>query len=91
MATHSIVTLSSTTPTRLSPQATHSGVEVILQNISTNGYVYVGGADVSSSNYGYRVDEDSAFGSNVLPKEEMYAISQNNGTQIAVYQNGLVL
>lgn len=91
MATHSIVTLSSTTPTRLSPQATHSGVEVILQNISTNGYVYVGGADVSSTNYGYRVDEDSAFGGNVLPKEEMYAIAQNNGTQIAVYQNGLVL
>lgn len=91
MATHSIVTLSSTTPTRLSPQATHSGVEVILQNISTNGYVYVGGADVSSTSYGYRVDEDSAFGGNVLPKEEMYAIAQNNGTQIAVYQNGLVL
>lgn len=91
MATHSIVTLSSTTPTRLSPQATHSGVEIVLQNISANGYVYVGGANVSSTNYGYRVDEDSAFGGNVLPKEEMYAIAQNNGTQIAVYQNGLVL
>ena len=91
MATHSIVTLSSTTPTRLSPQATHSGVEVILQNISTNGYVYVGGADVSPTNYGYRVDEDSAFGGNVPSKEEMWAIAQNSGTEVAVYTSGLVM
>lgn len=91
MATHTIVTLSSTTPTRLSPQATHSGAEVILQNISTNGYVYVGGPNVSSTNYGYRVDEDSAFGGNVPSKEEMWAIAQNNGTQIAVYTSGLVI
>ena len=91
MATHSILTLSSTTPTRLSPEGTHSGVEIVLQNISANGYVYVGGENVSSSNYGYRIDEDSAFGGNVLPKEAMYAIAQNNGTQVAVYQNGLVM
>jgi hypothetical protein len=91
MANHFIVTLSSTTPTRLSPQATHSGVEVILQNISTNGYVYVGGPDVSSTNYGFRVDEDSAFGGNVPSKEEMWAIAETNGTVIAVYTSGLVM
>lgn len=91
MANHSIITLSSSTPTRLSPQATHSGVEVIIQNISANGYVYVGGSNVSSSNYGFRVEADGAFGGNVHPKEEMYAIGQFDGMQIAVLQSGLVI
>jgi len=89
MANHSILILSNTTPTRLSPNGVHSGVELVIQNVSTNGYVYVGGPTVSSTSYGFRIDEDSAFGMNVLPQESMYAIAQNDGTTVAVITSGL--
>jgi hypothetical protein len=89
MANHSTFTLSNTTPTLLSPEGIHSGVELVIQNVSTNGYVYVGGPNVTSGSYGFRIDEESAFGMNVFPKESMYAIAENNGTVIATISSGL--
>lgn len=90
MATHSNKTLSNAVPMLLSPNGTHSGVDLIIQNLSTSGYVYVGGENVSSTSFGYRIDAESAFGMTVPPKESLYAIAQINGTPVAIIESGLV-
>jgi hypothetical protein len=51
MTTHAIVALNNATPTLVSPNGTHSGCDITVQNINESGYVYVGGAGVTTTSY----------------------------------------
>jgi hypothetical protein len=63
MTTNRIVALSTTSPTLLSPAGTHSGVDITVQNINAEGYVYIGGSNLTNGNYGFRIDPSHAIGS----------------------------
>ena len=75
MTQSNIVNLLNNAPTRLSPFGTHSGIDITIQNVNVSGYIYVGGENVSSSNYGYRIQPNQAISFELGGRDTLYAIS----------------
>jgi len=91
MTTHSLTALSSASATRLTPNGTHSGIDVTIQNVHASAIVYIGGIGVTSSSYGYRLSPGAAWSVELSGKDAIYAISNTNGSQVAVLQTSLEL
>jgi hypothetical protein len=90
MTTHALITLSNTTATRLSPNGTHSGMDITLQNVNNEGYIYVGGSDdISSTNYGFRIMPNHSFSIELNGKDAIYAIASTNGLSLAILKTNL--
>ncbi len=89
MTQHSLITLSSSTTTRLTPNGIHSGLDITIQNVDETAYVYIGGEDVTSEDYGYRIGPDNAWSIELSGKDSLYAISDTNNSQIAVLKTSL--
>ncbi len=87
--THSLVTLSNVTETRLTPPGIHSGMDITIQNVNDTGYIYIGGEGVTSTNYGYRVSPNTAISWELPEKDTLYAIAQTNGLKLAVIKTSL--
>ncbi|CAB4164766.1 hypothetical protein UFOVP828_110 [uncultured Caudovirales phage] len=83
---HQLVTLSNTVATRLTPLGNvHSGLDITVQNVNSEGYVYLGGANtVSSANYGYRISPDNAFSVELGGYDHLYAIASSNNLPVAI-------
>lgn len=81
---HSLVTLSNTTATRLTPNGTHSGFDITLQNVNEDGYIYIGGEGVTSTNYGFRIMPNHAFSIELNGNDAIYAIASINAMPLAV-------
>jgi hypothetical protein len=86
---HNFLTLSNTTVTELTPSSNHSGIDLTIQNVNTSGYLYVGGANVSSTNYGYRISPNHAISFEIGARGRMYIIASSNGLNAAVINIGL--
>lgn len=85
MAQHNLVNLSNSTAELLSPFGTHSGVDITIQNVNSEGYVYVGAnAQVASTNYGYRISPNSAVSFELPGSDALYAIGSTTGLKAAV-------
>jgi len=81
----SLVTLSNTTPTRLTPNGKHSGIDITLQNVNDTGYIYIGGTDtISSTNYGFRIMPNHSISIELNGNDAIYAVSSVNGMSLAV-------
>lgn len=80
---HKNMTLSNSSAKRITPNGTHSGMDITIQNLGT-GYIYIGGDDVSSTSFGVRIDSGGAFGVELNGSDALYAIAENNGDQISV-------
>jgi len=91
MTQHALTTLSSTSATRLTPVGSHSGMDITVQNIHSTAYVYLGAEGVTSSNYGYRIAPNSAWSIELPGKNALFAITNTNGSQIAVLKTSLEL
>jgi len=89
MTAHSLISLSSTDATRLTPNGVHSGMDITLQNVDDSAYVYVGGEGVTSSDYGYRIAPGHAISFELPGKNSLYAITNLNGSQLAVLKTNL--
>ena len=89
MTTHSLTSLSNSTATRLTPNGVHSGMDITIQNIHASAYVYIGGEGVTTSSYGYRLNPGSAISFELPGKDALYAITNTNGSQVAVIKTGL--
>ena len=90
MATHSLKTLNDTGATLLSPNGLHSGVDITIQNVDSSAYVYIGSNDeVSSGDYGYKLAPNQAIAFELPGKDSIYAITDTNGSQVAVMLTGL--
>lgn len=89
MSTHAIVTLSDTAPTRLTPNGIHSGMDITIQNINASGYVYIGGEELTSSLFGYRIAPDHAISFELPGGDSLYALSSETEMQIAVLKTNL--
>jgi hypothetical protein len=74
MTTHAIVAINNATPTLVSPNGTHSGCDITVQNINESGYVYVGGAGVTTTSYGYRVSPNTAISFELPGYDAIYLI-----------------
>lgn len=89
MTTHALTTLSSSAATRLTPLGVHSGMDITIQNVHVSAYVYIGGTDVTAENYGYRLAPGSAVAWELPGKDALFAISNTNGSKIAVLKTNL--
>ena len=90
MTIHNLVTLSSSTATRLTPRGGHGGMDITIQNTNDSGYVYLGGtSDTTSSDYGFRLIPNQAISFELPGNDALYAISQNNAMTIGILQTGL--
>lgn len=89
MTIHSLVNLSNTSATRLTPNGLHSGMDITIQNVHDSAYVYLGGEGVTSSDYGYRLSPGAAWSVELPGSNALYAISNTNNSQIAMFKLGL--
>lgn len=89
MTQHRIYTLSSTEATRLTPPGLHSGMDITLQNVSTDAYVFVGAEGVTTTDFGYRIAPNNGLAFELATPDALYAISDVDGTQLAVIKVGL--
>ena len=89
MTQHSLTTLSNTTATRLTPNGIHSGMDITLQNVNETGYVYLGGSDVSTTNYGFRIMPNHSISFELPGTDALYAVSSVNAMQVAVLTTNL--
>jgi hypothetical protein len=91
MTQHSLTTLSSSTATRLTPNGIHSGMDITIQNVDASAIVYIGGSDVTSSNYGYRLSAGAAWSIELSGVDALYAITNTNNSKVAVLKTNLEL
>ena len=90
MATaHSLVTLSDTSATRLTPVGAHGGLDFTIQNVNATGYIYVGGEGVTSSNYGFRILPNHSISFELASNDAFYATSSVNAMNVAMIQINL--
>jgi hypothetical protein len=90
MANHSVVTLNNGTATRITPNGIHSGLDISIQNVNASGYVYVGGEEVTTSNYGYRLAPNAAIAFELDGNDALYLVGSTNGLNAAVMTTVLV-
>jgi hypothetical protein len=85
MATHSLVNLSNSSATLLSPYGRHSGVDITIQNVNDSGYIYLGSdSSVLSTNYGFRILPNHSISFELPGFDSLYAISSSNNMKAAV-------
>ena len=89
MTQHALTTLSNTTATRLTPNGIHSGMDITVQNVNDTAYVYLGGEDVSTSNYGYRIAPNNAWSIELPGMDALYAISDVNASYAAILKTNI--
>jgi hypothetical protein len=89
MTIHNLTTLSNTAAVRLTPNGTHSGLDITLQNVHATAYVFVGAEGVTSSNYGYRIAPGHAISWELPGTDALYAISDTNNSKLAVLKTNL--
>lgn len=89
MAQHRIVSLNSSTPTRITPRGSHGGMDITIQNINTTGYIYVGGDEtLSTTSYGYRISPNHAISFELPTKDALFLIASDT-LSAAIIQTGL--
>lgn len=89
MVTHSLITLSDSVATRVSPPGTHSGTDITIQNVNSSGYIYIGSSTVSEEDYGYRILPNHAISVELNGKSSLYAVASVNAMKVAVLQTSL--
>lgn len=88
--THAIISLSNEAATRLTPNGIHSGMDITIQNISDEDYVYIGGeGDLNAENFGYRLSPGLAISFELPGKDALYAITDASQGYIAILKTGL--
>ena len=89
MTTHSLTTLTNSAALRLTPNGLHSGMDITIQNVDSSAYVFLGGEGVTASDYGYRLAPGSAWSVELPGLDAIYAITDTNGSKVALFKMGL--
>ncbi len=90
MATrHALVSLSSAEAVRLTATGIHSGMDITIQNVDDEAYVYIGSESVTSLDYGYRIAPGHAISWELPGTDSLYAITNTDGSKVAVLKTNL--
>lgn len=84
MTKHQIVSVG-TTATLVSPRAVHSGVDLTIQNQSDSATVYIGGPDVTTMSYGFKLLPSTAISFELAGQDEIYAVAGSNVNVSTLY------
>lgn len=76
---HKIVTLSTSTPTALTYEDNvQSSYTLVVQNNNDSGYLYLGGSNVSTSSYGYKLFPGQGLTIELSAFNRLYAVCSTN-------------
>ena len=91
MAEHNLISLNDETPVRLTPNGTHSGMDITIQNVSESATVYLGSnAELSAESYGFKLSTNSAWSIELSGNDAIYAIASNSSNAaVAVFKASL--
>jgi hypothetical protein len=89
MTQHALTTLSSSSATKLTPNGTHSGLDITIQNVHATAIVYLGGSGVTADNYGYRLAPGAAWSVELPGRNALYAITDTNNSKVAILKTNL--
>jgi hypothetical protein len=90
MAQHSLLSISNTTPVRLTPVGIHSGMDITIQNVNSSGYIYIGVTpSLSNLDYGFRILPNHSISFELEGKDALYAFASNSGMSAAVIKISL--
>ena len=89
MTQQNLYTLSDTTATKITPNGTHSGMDITIQNVNPSGYVYIGTEDVTSTDYGFRLLPQHAWSIELPGYDDLWLIAETDGLQAAVLRTSL--
>lgn len=89
MATSTVITVNDSTPTLVTPIGTHSGIDLTIQNTDNTNHVYVGGPNVTSTNYGFLLEKGKAVAFTIPSTESLYVLGSVSSQNIAVLQLAL--
>lgn len=76
-------------PIRITPPGTHSGMDITLQNVSELATIYIGGEEVSSTDYGFRLLPGQAFSIELPGLDALYVVASSTDASLAILQTGL--
>lgn len=85
---HRIVALNSETPVAVSVTGNHAGRDITIQNISTTATVYLGGSNVTTTDFGYKLAPNSAWSVELRKEDVIYAVSSST-SDVSVLELGL--
>ena len=74
---------------RITPNGSHSGMDITIQNVASSGNIYVGGEGVSTTDYGFRLAPDAAIAFELPGLDALYLIADNEDSQAAIIHIGL--
>lgn len=83
MTTHRLYEVG-VTPTKITPDGTHSGMDITIQNVNSNKNIYLGGYDVTKTNYGYRILPNHAISLELSGMDDLYLVGDESGLFAAV-------
>ena len=90
MAEHSLMAVSNSAATRLTPGGTHSGMDVTIQNVNTSGYIYIGVDDtVNATNYGFRIMPNHSISFELAGGDTLYGFASAADMNAAVIKINL--
>ena len=87
MIRHSLISVSNSEATSIDiADSIKSSFTLVIQNINTTGYIYIGNGSVSATNYGFRISPNQAFTIELSSSEDMYALASEAGMSVAVME-----
>lgn len=78
------ITLSSASATQVGPTPRHAGCDITIQNTASAGNVYLGNNNVTTTNFGFRIDPGSAWSVELSQHDTLYAATDTDGLGVAV-------
>jgi membrane protease subunit (stomatin/prohibitin family) len=88
--THELIALSDSAATEVTyTTKQYKGTDVTVQNVDATANVFLGGVGVTASDYGYKITAGAAISFEVPREDSLYAISDVNGSEVAVLRMGL--
>lgn len=90
MTAYARQSVSNTTPLRISPNGTHSGLDFTVQNCNDSGYIYLGGnASLTSTNYGFRILPNHSISFELPGQDAIYALASTTGMNVSTIYTSL--
>ena len=86
--THQIITVIDSETSTIGPEGTHTGRDITIQNLSASVSVYLGGSDVTTTSFGYKLSPSCAWSVELRAGEYLYARSDSSAN-IAILMLGL--
>jgi hypothetical protein len=86
---HKIIQVNSSTSTLLTDLASNNDfymrkLNISIQNLDTEQYLFIGDNTVSNSSYGLRLDPAEIVSIDLSPNDDLYAISDSGTFNVAV-------